>query len=136
EQEGKSQKSEVRVQKSEVKSEKQDTGNQKSVLKDQKRNSPVQTSDSRPHTSSPINKEAKKELQKQQRIFQQLEVQIAKLNTQKTELEAALVKPEIYSDKNKFLEAEASYKKAAEELSRLNLQYEKTFELIVSLEGN
>lgn len=133
---GKSQKSEVRGQKSEVKSEKQETGIQKSEIKDQGPKSPVQTSDIRPVTSVPINKEAKKELQKQQRIFQQLEAQIAKLNTQKSELEAALVTPEIYSDKNKFLEAEAKYKKTAEELSSLNLQYEKTFELIVSLEGN
>ncbi|MGZ8510614.1 MAG: ATP-binding cassette domain-containing protein [Chitinophagaceae bacterium] len=131
-QEGKSQKSEVRGQKAEVKSEKSNgSDTQTPALNHQ-----PQTSNLKPQTSSPINKEAKKELQKQQRIFQQLEVQIAKLNTQKTELEAALVKPEIYSDKNKFLEAEASYKKAAEELSRLNLQYEKTFELIVSLEGN
>lgn len=133
---GKSQKSEVRGQKSEVKSEKQETGIQKSEIKDQGPKSPVQTSDIRPVTSVPINKEAKKELQKQQRIFQQLEEQIAKLNTKKSELEAALVKPEIYSDKTKFLEAEANYKKTAEELSRLNLQYEKTFELIVSLEVN
>ncbi|MGZ8525713.1 MAG: ATP-binding cassette domain-containing protein [Chitinophagaceae bacterium] len=131
-QEGKSQKSEVRGQKAEVKSEKSNgSDTQTPALNHQ-----PQTSNLKPQTSSPINKEAKKELQKQQRIFQQLEVQIAKLNTQKTELEAALVKPEIYSDKNKFLEAEANYKKAAEELSRLNLQYEKTFELIVSLEGN
>ncbi|MGZ8539024.1 MAG: ATP-binding cassette domain-containing protein, partial [Chitinophagaceae bacterium] len=131
-QEGKSQKSEGRGQKAEVKSEKSNgSDTQTPALNHQ-----PQTSNLKPQTSSPINKEAKKELQKQQRMFQQLEVQIAKLNTQKTELEAALVKPEIYSDKNKFLEAEASYKKAAEELSRLNLQYEKTFELIVSLEGN
>ncbi len=96
----------------------------------------VQTSDLRPPASSPINKEAKKELQKQQKIFQQLEEQIARLNKQKAELEASLVNPEIYSDKNKFLQAEANYKKAGEEMARLNVQYEKTFELIVSLEGN
>ena len=35
-------------------------------------------------TSAPINKEAKKELQKQQKIFQQLEEQIAKLTEQKS----------------------------------------------------
>ena len=80
--------------------------------------------------------QAKKELQKQQRIFQQLEEQIAQLNKRKAELESSLTDPEIYSDKNKFLQAEANYKKAEEELDRLNSQYEKTFELIVSLEGN
>jgi ATP-binding cassette subfamily F protein 3 len=125
-------------QKSEVRGQKQESGNQKSdeSKKSNESDKSVSASDIRPQTSVPINKEAKKELQKQQRIFQQLEAQIAKLNTQKSELEAALVTPEIYSDKNKFLEAEAKYKKTAEELSSLNLQYEKTFELIVSLEGN
>ncbi len=83
---------------------------------------------------APINKEAKKELQKQQRIFQQLEEQIAKLTAKKTELEASLIDPAIYSDKNKFLQAEAEYKKADNELTQLNQQYEKVFELIVSLE--
>jgi ATP-binding cassette subfamily F protein 3 len=91
------------------------------------------------HTSyapPPINKELKKELQKQQRIFQQLEEQIAKMNLRRGELEASLVDPAIYSDKIKFLDAEADYKKVSGELEKLNAQYEKTFELIVSLEGN
>ncbi len=86
--------------------------------------------------SVPINKEQKKELQKQQRIFQQLEEQIAKLNERKIGLEASLIDPATYSDKSKFLEAEANYKKVSTELENLNAQYEKTFELIVSLEGN
>ncbi len=87
-------------------------------------------------SSTPVNKEAKKELQKQQKIFQQLEEQIAQLNLQKTTLEASLVNPEIYSDKRKFLQAETEYKNAVTELSRLNLQFEKAFEIIVSLEEN
>ena len=91
---------------------------------------------SRPQASTPINKEQKKELQKQQRIFQQLEEQIAKLNDRKTELEASLIDPATYSDKSKFLEAESNYKKVSAELENLNAKYEKTFELIVSLEGN
>src|SRR5262249_26709893 len=37
--------------------------------------------------TAPINKETKKELQKQQKIFQQLEEKIAKLNEKKQELE-------------------------------------------------
>ncbi len=91
---------------------------------------------SRPQASTPINKEQKKELQKQQRIFQQLEEQIAKLNDRKTELEASLIDPATYSDKSKFLEAESNYKKVSAELENLNAKYEKTFELIVSLEGS
>lgn len=85
--------------------------------------------------STPINKEAKKELQKQQRLFQQLEEQIASLQKKKTELEAALTAPEIYSDKQKFSQAEANYKKAADDLLRLNKEYELIFEKIMELES-
>jgi ATP-binding cassette subfamily F protein 3 len=88
------------------------------------------------YAPAPINKELKKELQKQQRIFQQLEEQIAKMNERKSELEASLVDPATYSDKIKFLEAETNYRNVSGELDKLNAQYEKTFELIVSLEGN
>jgi ATP-binding cassette, subfamily F, member 3 len=86
--------------------------------------------------NAPVNKETKKELQKQQRIFQQLEEQIAKISTKKTELEASLVDPAVYSDKTKFLQAEADYKKSADELAKLNQEYEKVFELIMKLESN
>ncbi len=133
EQEGGSKKPEVGSQKSEVKSEKSKVDDSQ---KSNESNQVVQPTATKPQNSGPINKELKKELQKQQKIFQQLEEQIAQLNKQKVELEAALISPEIYSDKNKFLQAEANYKKTGEELARLNVQYEKTFELIVSLEGN
>ena len=85
--------------------------------------------------SQPINKEMKKELQKQQKIFQQLEEKIGPLTEKKAALEASLVDPAVYSDKTKFLQAESAYKNISQELEKLNLQYEKTFELIVSLEG-
>ncbi len=85
--------------------------------------------------SQPINKEIKKELQKQQRLFQQLEEKIGVLNQEKTALEASLMDPAVYSDKVKFLQAESAYKNISRELEELNLQYEETFELIVSLES-
>jgi len=85
--------------------------------------------------AAPINKEAKKELQKQQKIFQQLEADISRLTDQKTQLQASLGLPETYSDKNKFVQAEADYKKAATELEKLNKQYEEVFEKIMTLEG-
>jgi ATP-binding cassette subfamily F protein 3 len=83
---------------------------------------------------APINKEAKKELQKQQRLFQELEQRIATLNRQKDALEASLSDPSTYSDKNKFVTAESEYKKASEELGKVNRQYEQVFEKIVELE--
>lgn len=81
-----------------------------------------------------INKEAKKELQKQQRLFQQLEEKIAALTKQKNALEASLSDPATYSDKNKFVQAEADYKKAGAELEKANREYEQVFEKIMELE--
>jgi ATP-binding cassette subfamily F protein 3 len=82
----------------------------------------------------PINKEAKKELQRQQRLFQELEAKIATLTQQKNRLEASLTDPATYSDKNKFRVAEADYKKASDELGKANAQYEQIFDKIVALE--
>ena len=83
----------------------------------------------------PVNKEQKKELQKQQRLFHQLEEKIAILTKQKAELEASLIDPAVYSDKSKFLQAEAAFKKASEEMKNLNSEYEKVFEKIIDLES-
>ena len=94
-----------------------------------------QTSNNKPQTSNPINKEHKKELQKQQRIFQQLEEKVVLLTKQKSALEAALTDPATYSDKQKFLQAEIAYNKAAAELEQLNKQYEQVFEKIMELEA-
>jgi len=93
-----------------------------------------QTSNNKPQTVAPINKEHKKELQKQQRIFQQLEEKVALLTKQKNELEAALTDPSTYSDKQKFIKAETAYNKAAADLKQLNKEYEQVFEKIVALE--
>jgi len=87
-----------------------------------------------PVKGQPVNKEAKKELQKQQRIFQQLEEQIAQLKSKQQELESALATPGTYNDRSKFTETETAYKKATEDLKRLNSDYEKVFEKIMSLE--
>jgi ATP-binding cassette, subfamily F, member 3 len=84
--------------------------------------------------AQPVNKEAKKELQRQQRLFQELEEKIAKLNKEKNRLEASLADPAIYSDKSKFVTAEAEYKKASDELGKANIQYEQVFDKIVELE--
>ncbi len=82
-----------------------------------------------------INKDQKKELQRQQRLFQQLEEKIATLTKQKNEIEASLTEPATYSDRTKFAHAETAYKKACDNLGRANSEYEKIFEIIVGLEG-
>ncbi len=87
-------------------------------------------------TSGAIDKQLKKELQKQQRIFQQLEEKISKLNDEKQKLEAALADPSTYANKEKFLQIEASYKNISAELEQFNKQYEQVFEKIAELESN
>ncbi|HEY4874295.1 MAG TPA: ABC-F family ATP-binding cassette domain-containing protein [Puia sp.] len=88
-----------------------------------------------PTNNTPINKEQKKELQKQQRLFQELEEKIANLTKQKNQLEASLSDSSTYSDKNKFIEAETNYKKINGELNTANNEYEIVFEKIVELEA-
>ncbi|HTF29316.1 MAG TPA: ABC-F family ATP-binding cassette domain-containing protein [Flavitalea sp.] len=83
---------------------------------------------------APINKDAKKELQRQQKHFQQLEEKLSELNKMKAKFEADLALPEIYSDRNRFVEVESNYKKTTQELLVLNTEYEKTFEKIMELE--
>ncbi|RYY54693.1 MAG: ABC transporter ATP-binding protein [Chitinophagaceae bacterium] len=89
-----------------------------------------------PAANAPVNKEAKKELQKQQRIFQQLEEQIAALNKEKSTLEAELANPATYTDREKFVKTEAGYKAASDKLVILGKEYEQVFEKIMLLEGN
>jgi ATP-binding cassette subfamily F protein 3 len=85
--------------------------------------------------NSPINKEQKKELQRLQKKFQLLESEMADKNEKKARLEASLSDPATYSDKQKFLDAEAAYQKISAELQQLNADYEKVFEKIVELES-
>lgn len=85
-------------------------------------------------SNSPIDKEFKKELQKQQRNLQQLEEKLATLTQQKKALEDQLALPEIYSDKNKFLATEAAYKKSIAALEATNREYEMVFEKLMELE--
>jgi len=82
-----------------------------------------------------IDKDLKKELQKYQKQFQQVEEKVAKLNQQKQALESALSAPDIYADKNKFVQTETSYKSVQTELEKLNAEYEKLFEKVMELEA-
>ena len=127
-----------RMAKSAAESKAQNRESKKSIQLEKsktKEESKPQKPTNNPQTASPINKEHKKELQKQQRIFQQLEEKVALLTKQKNELEAALTDPSTYSDKQKFIQAEAAYNKAASELALLNKQYEQVFEKIMELEA-
>ncbi len=85
-------------------------------------------------SNAPIDKDLKKELQKQQRNLQLLEEKLASLTQQKKDLEAKLALPDIYSDKNKFLAVETEYKKNSTTLNITNKEYEVAFEKLMELE--
>jgi ATP-binding cassette subfamily F protein 3 len=89
------------------------------------------------HLSEPkvIDKDLKKEHQKIQKHFQQLEEKIASLNQQKIILEATLASHEIYTDKNKFVQAETDYHTVSFQLKEANSQYEGIFEKLMELEN-
>jgi ATP-binding cassette subfamily F protein 3 len=83
---------------------------------------------------SPVDKEIKKEYQKNKTRFQQIEEQLAQLNKKKAELEVKMASPDSYSNKEKFHQTETSYKKVTEELAALNKEYEIVFEKVMELE--
>ena len=87
------------------------------------------------NTKQIINKEVKKELNREQKNLQQLEEQINQCTKQKREIEAQLADPNTYSDKTKFLETETAYQKETQKLAQLNKQYESVFEKVMDLES-
>jgi ATP-binding cassette, subfamily F, member 3 len=82
----------------------------------------------------PVNKEAKKQLQKQQKLVEQLDENIKRLRSESEVLEQHLSAPEIYADRQKFLVAESEYKKAALSLSVAMQHYDAALERLMELE--
>jgi ATP-binding cassette subfamily F protein 3 len=91
-------------------------------------------SEKKSNNHHPENREQQKELQKLKKQFEQLEETIAKNTEEKKQLEENLALPEIYSDNQKFIEAERKYKQKLEQLSNANAEYEKIFEKLISVE--
>ena len=82
----------------------------------------------------PVNKEAKKQLQKQQKLVEQLDTDIIRLQSESSRLELQLSAPEIYADRQKFLVAESEYKKAVLSLSLARQNYDVALEKLMELE--
>ena len=101
---------------------------------EKKQAEPEKASQPQPVKNNVIDKELKKELQKQKNQFNQLEEKIAQLNSEKTKLEADLASPEVYNDKNRFLQTEARYKDTQAELAKASAAYETAFEKLMELE--
>lgn len=93
-------------------------------------NKPVQPA----KQAAPINRDEQKELQKLQKKFRQLEETISLKKAEQEKQENRLADAEIYSNPQKFKEAEAKYKQLKEEFNILNKEYESLFEMIMDLE--
>ena len=63
-----------------------------------------------------------------------MEEKISVVTGEKKLLEANLALPEIYSDNQKFLEAEKKYNQKVQELTAANANYEALFEKMMMLE--
>jgi ATP-binding cassette subfamily F protein 3 len=75
------------------------------------------------------------ELQKQQRIFQNLEKDLETLRQAKEKLELLLSDPSTYSNPSEFKKIESEYQSTNSKLALVNQQYESVFEKIVELES-
>jgi len=87
-----------------------------------------------PEIAQPVNKEAKKQFQKQQKLVEQLDGDIKRLQQESDRLELQLSAPEIYADRQKFLVAESEYKKAALSLNVAKQQYDVALERLIEME--
>ncbi len=83
---------------------------------------------------SPVDKEVKKEYQKNKTRFQQIEEKLVQLNKSKSALELLMASPDGYANKDKFHQTETDYKKVTNELESLNKEYEIVFEKVMELE--
>lgn len=84
--------------------------------------------------NTPINKELKKELQRQQKQFAQVEEDLNKCNAEIKQLEADLADGAIYADKEKFKATEKAYTSALENRKKLDARYENIFAKLIELE--
>lgn len=79
--------------------------------------------------------ETRRELEKQQRRFRQLEEKLASLQAQKAAFERDLAAPEIYQSAEKFRQTETSYQQVLQQIQQTEAQYETVFETIIALEN-
>ena len=87
-----------------------------------------------PLKNIPINKEQKKELQKLQKQFSQIEEELNKSNQKIAKLETDLADGAIYADKEKFISTERSYTAELNNRKNLEKKYEDLFSRLIVLE--
>jgi ATP-binding cassette subfamily F protein 3 len=79
--------------------------------------------------------ETRRELEKQQKVFKQLETELARLQAQKADIEKRLAAPETYQHADKFKQTEADYQRLLKQLKEAEAKYETVFEAIIALES-
>ncbi len=82
-----------------------------------------------------IKPEAKRELEKQQKIFKKLEETLARLQAQKAAIESQLASPDAYQAAETFKKTEAAYNQVLKEIAETEARYETVFETIIALES-
>lgn len=85
--------------------------------------------------AAPIKPETKRELEKAQKQFKQLEEKLAKLQAEKTSVESDLAAPDAYKNAEKFRQTETRYQQLLQQLQQTEAQYETIFETILTLEA-
>jgi ATP-binding cassette subfamily F protein 3 len=88
----------------------------------------------KPNVSNDQLNALRKEHQKQQKLFQKLEEEIAKLRKETNELETKLGDLALYDNKQEFLKLDQQYQQHCALLTQKNLENEKVFELLMELE--
>jgi ATP-binding cassette subfamily F protein 3 len=86
-------------------------------------------------TNTPVSKEKKKEYQKAQKKFQELESKLAAAQAKQKELESKLADPSLYANKETFVATESAYQQITKLTAELTADYEKSFEEMMKLEN-
>jgi ATP-binding cassette subfamily F protein 3 len=86
-----------------------------------------------PTTNTAIDKDFQKELQKQKKRLQTLELDINNTKVQKENIEQELGNPDTYTNPAKFAALETEYKSVQQKLATLNSEYETVFEKVLEM---
>ena len=79
-----------------------------------------------------VDKEKKKEQQRLQKRFEQIERSLAEWQVKKQELEAQLGDPGIYASKELFLKTESAFTHTSQQIDTLTKEYEELFEKLMN----
>ncbi len=88
-----------------------------------------------PMRKGAIDKDTKREWQKQKSRFEKLEKKVNDLKANLHALAQQLAQPDTYSDKEKFQVAEKAYNETTEKLKMAEAEYEQVFEKMMELEA-